>query len=414
MPYELFLAIRYLRARRGRRVARWTAGAAVVGIACGVAALVVATALANGFRDELQDKILRGTAHVTLSREGGAGVLEARAAAVRARGVEGVADAQPTTYEGALLGGPDGANYALLRGLDEGSPRALEGVRATLTRGSLDELFKVTGVENESVPVVLGEELAARSGLTTIGDEGFVLTAGSAASRSPSGAPNAQRVRVVGLFRTGLFEYDSAWAYLSLGSAARAGGDRPPAFAVSVEAHDLYASDEVARRLRGELGAGWTAVDWREANRPLFEALALERRVVALIIMLVTIVAALNITTTLALVVVERRADIAVLSTVGARAPSVTLVFVIEGAIIGAVGAVAGVVLGLVGCWVAEHFQLVRLPPDVYSLSAVPLHPHASDVLVAALAAFAVSLLATLYPAWQAARVRPAEVLRYE
>ena len=395
-------------------MARWTAGAAVVGIACGVAALVVATALANGFRDELQEKILRGTAHVTLSREGGAGVEEARAAALRARGIEGVADAQPTTYEGALLNGADGATYALLRGLDAGSPRALEAVRATLTRGSLEDLFKNSGVEDEPVPVVLGEELAARSGLTMIGDEGFVLTAGSAAQRSPSGAPDALRVRVVGLFRSGLFEYDSAWAYMSLESVARARGAGSPAFAVSVEAQDLYASGEVARRLHTELGAGWTAVDWREANRPLFEALALERRIVALIIMLVTVVAALNITTTLALVVVERRADIAVLSTVGARAPSVTLLFMIEGAIIGAAGALAGVALGLAACWFAERFQLVRLPPDVYSLSAVPLHPHASDVALAALAAFVVSLLATLYPAWQAARVRPAEVLRYE
>ncbi len=166
--------------------------------------------------------------------------------------------------------------------------------------------------------------------------------------------------------------------------------------------------------MREALGPTWAAVDWREANRPLFEALALERRTVALIIMLITVVAALNITTTLALVVVERRADIAVLSTVGARAPSVTLLFMIEGAVIGAVGALAGVALGLAACWAAERFQLVRLPPDVYSLSAVPLHPHAADVLAAALAAFAVSLLATLYPAWQAARVRPAEVLRYE
>lgn len=414
MPFELFLALRYLRARRGRRVARWTAGAAVAGIACGVAALVVATAVANGFRDELQGKILRGTAHVTLSREGGAGVEEARAAAARTRGVEGVADAQPTTYEGALLGGPDDAAYALLRGLDEGSPRALAAVRETLTRGSLDELFKTSAGEDEPVPVVLGEELAARAGLTTVGDEGFVVTAGSAARVSPTGAPDALRVRVVGLFRSGLFEYDSAWTYLSLASVARAGGKRPPSFAVSVEARDLYASGEVARRLRQELGGGWTAVDWREANRPLFEALALERRTVALIIMLVTVVAALNITTTLALVVVERRADIAVLSTVGARAPSVTLVFMIEGAVIGAIGALAGVVLGLSTCYLAERFQLIRLPPDVYSLSAVPLHPHAADVLTAALAAFVVSLLATLYPAWQAARVRPAEVLRYE
>lgn len=418
MPFELFLALRYLRARRGRRVARWTAGAGLVGIACGVAALIVATALANGFRDELRDKILRGTAHVTLSRAGGATLEEARAAAVRARRVEGVVDAQPTTYEGALLAGNDGATYALLRGLDGDSPRARAGVRATVTRGSLDDLFKTPeGDEDEAVPVVLGEELAARAGLTKVGDEGYVLTASAAgefARGSASEAPGALRVRVVGLFRTGLFEYDSAWTYLSSSAAAQAGGGRAPAFVVSVEARDLYASAEVARRLRDELGAGWTAVDWREANRPLFEALALERRTVALIIMLITVVAALNITTTLALVVVERRTDIAVLSTVGARAPSVTLVFMIEGAIIGAVGALAGVAVGLAACYLAERFQLVRLPPDVYSLSAVPLHPHAADVLTAALAAFVVSLLATLYPAWQAARVRPAEVLRYE
>ncbi|MFL6336035.1 MAG: FtsX-like permease family protein [Pyrinomonadaceae bacterium] len=416
MPFELFLALRYLRARRGRRVARWTAGAAVVGIACGVAALVLATALANGFRDELQDKILRGTAHVTLSREGGAGVEEARAAALRARRVEGVADAQPTTYEGALLAGNDGATYALLRGLDEASTPARAGVRATVTRGSLDDLFKNrAGDEDGAVPVVLGEELAARAGLTNIGDEGYVLTAGAAGELArESESPGPLRVRVVGLFRSGLYEYDSAWAYISLESAARAAGSRPTSFVVSVEARDLYASGEVARRLRESLGEGWTAVDWREANRPLFEALALERRTVGLIIMLVTIVAALNITTTLALLVVERRADIAVLSTVGARAPSITLLFMIEGAVIGAVGALAGAALGLSACYLAERFQLVRLPPDVYSLSFVPLHPHASDVLTAALAAFAVSLLATLYPAWQAARVRPAEVLRYE
>jgi len=418
MPFELFLALRYLRARRGRRVARWTAGAAVVGIACGVAALVLATALANGFRDELQEKILRGTAHITLSREGGLSVEEARAAAVRARRVEGVADAQPTTYEGALLAGRDGATYALLRGLDESSTPARANVRETLTRGSLDDLFKKReGDEEEAVPVLLGEELAARAGLTNVGDEGYVLTAGAAgglARGSEAEAPGALRVRVVGLFRSGLFEYDSAWAYTSLETAARAAVSRPTSVVVSVEARDLYASSEVARRLRAELGAGWTALDWREANRPLFEALALERRTVALIIMLVTIVAALNITTTLALLVVERRADIAVLSTVGARAASVTLVFVFEGALIGALGALSGVALGLAACRVADRFGLVRLPPDVYSLSAVPLHPHASDVLLAALAAFAVSLLATLYPAWQAARVRPAEVLRYE
>ncbi|HJQ33092.1 MAG TPA: FtsX-like permease family protein [Pyrinomonadaceae bacterium] len=433
MPYELFLALRYLRMRRGRRVARWTAAAAVVGIACGVAALVVALALANGFRDELRDKILRGTAHVTLAREGGASVDEARTVAARVRQVEGVRDAAATTYEGALLSGPGGSSYTLLRAVDEDSTRAREAVSASLTAGALDTLFDERP-ESDALPVVVGEELAARTGLARVGEEGWVLTVaprtgaqnleqGAASSESRATGseldvanvePRATRVRVAGVFRSGLYEYDSAWTYVSLPGAARAVGSTPASTAVSVEARDVEESGALARRVRQGLGAGWTAVDWREANRPLFEALALERRTVALIIMLITVVAALNITTTLALVVVERRADIAVLVALGARARSITLVFVVEGALVGAAGALLGAALGLAACFAADRFRLVRLPPDVYSLSAVPLHPHAPEVVWPALAAFAVSLLATLYPAWQAARVRPAEVLRYE
>jgi lipoprotein-releasing system permease protein len=444
------------------------------GIACGVAALVAALALANGFRDELRDKILRGTAHVTLARAGGGAITDPRALAGRVRAVEGVLDATPTTYEGALLSGPGGAAaYTLLRGVDAASPRARAEVQSTMTAGSLDAIFQhnkasaagdardanragdaneardanragdATGAGDASndagdasneaddvpVPIVVGEELATRAGLAEVGDEGWLVTgvtAGQTTSVAPGQAtgvaggeatgfaPRARRVRVVGVFRSGLYEYDSTWTYLSLDAFARVEGARASSTVVSIEARDIYASDEVARRVREALGAGWTTLDWREANRPLFDALALERRTVALIIMLITIVAALNITTTLALVVVERRADIAVLGALGARARSVMLIFVVEGALVGAAGALAGVALGLAACAAADRFHLVRLPPDVYSLSSVPLHPHAADVLLTALAAFAVSLLATLYPARQAARVRPAEVLRYE
>lgn len=432
MPYELFLALRYLRVRRGRRVARWTALAAVVGIACGVAALIVALALANGFRDELRDKILRGTAHVTLSRDGGG--ADVREAAARARRVEGVADAAPTTYEGVLLVGDGGSTYAVLRGMDEHSERAVANLKGSLTEGSLDKLFKHPRLYREvkpetgddpyggnppdadpsldAFPVVLGEELAERTGLK-VGDRGTVLT-GVNTPEPNVYMPVTRIVRVVGLFRSGLYEYDSSWGYMSLDNVSRVVGGRLASSVVSVEARDMYASRDVARRLREEFGGDWEAADWGETNRALFDALALERRTVALIIMLITIVAALNITTTLALVVVERRADIALLVALGARSRSVTLVFMLEGAIVGALGALAGVAAGLAACFAADRFNLVRLPADVYSLSSVPLHPHAADVLTPALAAFAVSLLATLYPARQAARVRPAEVLRYE
>ncbi|MBC7931891.1 MAG: ABC transporter permease, partial [Rubrivivax sp.] len=269
MPYELFLALRYLRARRGRRVARWTALAAVVGIACGVAAMVVAVALANGFRDELRDKILRGTAHVTLSRSDGGKIEDPRGVAARVLEVEGVTDAAPTAYEGALLSGPAGAAYTLLRGVDSASLRARAELQDTLSKGSLDSLFRDAAdagqdapsgerQTEEAVAVIIGAELAERTGLTEPGDEGWVLTgerAGGVASSGASGfVPRARRVRVAGVFRSGLYDYDSAWTYASLEGVARATGGGTGATVLSVSVRDIYASDETARRVRAALG----------------------------------------------------------------------------------------------------------------------------------------------------------------
>jgi lipoprotein-releasing system permease protein len=413
MPFELFLALRYLRMRRGRRVAKWTAAAAVAGIACGVAALIVALALARGFREELRDKILGGTAHVTLARAGGASAAELRAAAESARGVEGVRDAAPTTYAGALLNGPDGAAYAVLRGVDAGSPRAHEAARSTVSAGSFEPLLRTRAGESdeEPAPVVVGEELAVRTGLDEVGAEGWLVTGESVDGEL---SPRARRVRVAGLFRAGLHDYDAAWVYLGLAEALGAGGRASDAAVVSVEVRDLDAAGEVAARLRRTFGPEWTAVDWREANRALFAALELERKTVAVIIVLVMAVAALNITTTLALVVVERRADIAVLGALGARPGSLMTIFVIEGALVGLFGAALGVALGLAACAAGEHFELVRLPAEVYAITSVPFRTHWRDVLLPALAACVLSVLATLYPARQAARTRPAEALRYE
>ncbi|HVF48785.1 MAG TPA: ABC transporter permease [Pyrinomonadaceae bacterium] len=488
MPYEIFFAMRYLRLRRGRRgAAQLTALAAMLGIACGVGALIVAMSLANGFRDELQDKILRGTAHLTLMPEDGRPFADWRASVAALRGVEGVTDATATTYTGALLSGPDGAAYTIVRGVDTEAARVLAEIRRTLVAGSIENLFleaptdtgearssssakeSASSNKDERAPsksdgrtladedkralpdedddassnetmlsllgevedgppaqVIVGAELAARTGLARVGAEGW-LVSGEKSSESNGFAPRIRRIRVAGLFRSGLYDYDAAWTYTSLAMAASMSDDgatdklsedvHAPAVrasVISVEVADIYATRDVAERIRRAFGEGWTIVDWREANRALFAALELERRTVTLIIMLIMLVAALNITVTLALVVVERRADIAILGALGARASSIMSIFVLEGALIGAIGASAGVALGLVACFFGNYFGLVRLPPDVYSLTSVPLHPHTRDVLFIALAAFAVSLLATLYPARNAARVRPAEALRHE
>lgn len=460
MPFELFLALRYLYSRRRRQMARFTALAALVGIAFGVASLIVALSLSNGFRDEMRDKILRGTAHITLMRRDGQALRDWRALVERIRTTSGVSDAQPTTYEGSLLRGANGSAYAVLRGVDSGSSRTVSEIRSTLIAGTIDPVLNdsfssaaVKTKEEEERPaqaavsktdsservgpkigrhrtektsskdeadeetannvpqanVVIGAELAARTGLST-GDTGEIILPEETAFGL---APAFYRVRVAGVFRSGLYEYDSTWVYLSLASVSSfKGSPETSATVISIDAIDIYNSARVAAEVRARLGDDYVTVDWQEANRPLFAALALERRMGLFIIALIILVATLNITTTLVLVVIERRSDIAILTAMGARARSIMLIFMIEGALVGIIGAVCGIIIGLIACAVGQHYKLVSLPADVYSIGNVPFHAQARDVLLSALVAFLLSLLATIYPARVAARTRPAEALR--
>lgn len=421
MPFELFLALRYLRSRRRRKLARTTALLAIVGIATGVGALIVALALANGFRDEIQNKILRGTAHLTVMRRDNQPLENWEELKAKIAAVPGVTDAGASSYSGVLLTTTSGGvDYAVLRGFDAHSPASLSTLRNALTAGSADRL----STDEEAriicppavdrcpeVPAVVGQELAKRLNLH-VGDR--IQLTGGAERATPTGpAPRVQPVEIVGIFRTGLYEYDATWVYVSLKTVAAInnGAEIRPSV-ISVQIANLNSTGKTGEDIRRVLGAEFTTVDWQQANGPLFSALALERRAGAVIIALIILIAALNITTMLILVVVERRTDIAILGAMGARARSIMLIFVLEGVFIGLAGALAGIGLGLLGCYLAEKFHLVSLPPDVYSISSVPLHPHPMDVLLAAGLAFALTLLSTLYPARAAARVRPVEILR--
>jgi lipoprotein-releasing system permease protein len=408
MPYEIFLALRHLRSRQKRRLARVTALIAVVGIAVGVAALIVALALANGFRDEMRDKILRGTAHLTVMRSDGQSMPDYQEVAGRLASVAGVVTATGTTYDGALVIGPRASAYAVLRGTDGTSAQALADIARSLIAGSVDHVFETQRQEQDSPAVVLGAELAARTGLN-VGDRAEIIAAHSGFSSSNG---RKRHVRVAGIFRSGLFEYDSTWIYLPLDTAAAFSGDAHAASVISVHVRNIYDVKQTGTKVRELLGSSYTTVDWQEANRPLFTALALERRIGVIIIALIILIAALNITTTLILIVMERRRDIAILNTMGATPGSIMSIFVIEGAIVGVLGAVAGVTLGAIAILIANRYQLISLPPDVYSISNVPLNLHFRDMALAALVAFALSVVATIYPARAAARIRPAEMLR--
>src|SRR6185369_14332283 len=258
--------------------------------------------------------------------------------------------------------------------------------------------------QSELPNAVVGADLAARIGVA-IGDVFQILPANESGTAT-------RRLRVAGTFRSGLFEYDSTWIYIAFDTASTFAGDNHAASVMSMQVSDADNVKQVAANVSKVLGNSYNLVDWQQANQPLFSALALERRMGLFIIGLIIAIATLNIATMLILVVVERRREIAILNALGATRAGVMLVFIIEGAVIGAIGAVTGVVLGFVLCVIGNHYKLVSLPPAVYSISNVPLVPRPGEMILAALVAFVLSVLATIYPARAASRMRPVETLR--
>jgi lipoprotein-releasing system permease protein len=402
MPYELFLALRYLRVRHKRRLARVTSLAAVVGIAMGVAAFIVALGLSNGFRDEMRNKILQGTAHINVLRTDGYPLSETSSVATQIRQVAGVTGASPTTYDGAVVRGSKSSGYAVLRGIEPGSAEATS-LSHWLEAGSLFEK-EPASVEPQTV---VGGDLAKRLGLS-VGDVFQIIPAGSAVNTNVQ----TRRLRVSGIFRSGLFEYDSTWIYLPLETVTAFTGENHSASIISVQVRDIDDVKRTSEEIKKTLGASYNTIDWQQANQPLFTALAVERRMGLLIIGLIIAIAALNITTMLILVVIERRRDIAILNALGAMRKAIMFIFIIVGAAVGAIGALSGIVIGLVACAIANHYKLVSLPADVYSISHVPLNLRLNEILFAGLIAFGLSVLATLYPARAAAKMRSVETLR--
>jgi lipoprotein-releasing system permease protein len=359
----------------------------------GVAALIVAFALSNGFRDEMREKILQGTAHLSVVRADGRPLENYSELASQVKQVDGVVAASATTYDGALVRGTKGSSYAVIRGVEKDAVHA-----SWLREGSFGPLFETSS--NPSA--VVGADLASRIGLS-LGDVFQV---------QPANDSTPRRLRVAGVFSSGLFEYDSTWIYVSMETASEFAGNNHAASVMSVQVNDVDNVKQVSADISKTLGNSYTIIDWQQANQPLFAALALERRMGLFIIGLIIAIATLNITTMLILVVVERRRDIAILNALGATRTGVMLLFIIEGAVVGAIGAAVGVAIGFIACAIGNHYKLVSLPADVYSISNVPLIARPTEMLIAALVAFLLSVLATIYPARAASRMRPVEALR--
>lgn len=394
MRFEAKLALRYFRARR-KSLARFTSLVAALGIAAGVASLILANALARGFADEMQDKILANTAHVSIFLNDGTEIFDWLETKARLEKLANVRAVSATAYESAVLSGGQTTSYAVLRVAENGG--------------------QLTNAENQKpkakdqpVEISVGKELAEKANLKT-GDAAEIITIENEI------APHTRKVFVAEIFQTGLYEYDSTWIRIAPEDYARL--KNRAAFAptiLSVAVADIYRADETANQIRGALGERFKVVDWQQANEPLFAALSLERRVALAIISLIIFIAALNITTTLALLVGERRLDIAVLRTCGARTRNLIFIFLLEGLLLGAVGIFFGVAFGLLGCLLGNRFRIINLSKEVYSLDSIPFHPTLSNVVLIISIAFLLVLAATVYPAFKASRIKPLENLRQQ
>jgi lipoprotein-releasing system permease protein len=409
MRFELFVALRYLKAKRRQAAVSVATVISVLGVTAGVCALVVALAINNGFREDLESRLVGATANINLVRAKNDGIAHYEELTARLARLPHVMAAAPVLYEEGLISSRSRAEGVILKGVDPQREVQVGDLLKHLSGGSLEGLKQSFP---DSDPIIVGKDLAESLGLH-VGDTALVT--------SPQGyltpleiVPKFRHFRVVGIFDSGFYDFDSGWAFTSLAAAQRLFDLADEVSVIEFRIDDIYQADSVAETIRKAAGPGFDTTTWEEQNRSLFSALRLERLVTILTIGLIVLVAALNIFITLAMMVMEKNREIAVLMSMGARRRQVWALFTLHGLLIGGLGTVLGLVLGYTASWAGNRYHLIHLQADVYSLAFVPFHPRPWDGVWIALAALAISFLATLYPSLNAARLKPVEILRYE
>lgn len=411
LPFELYVALRYLVARRKQAFISLISVISTIGVAVGVMALIIALALMTGLQQEVRDRIVGSAAHVYVWNVSDAGFTFTgyREAARELSALPHVVGAAPAILGKALATTSHGDAFITVKGIDpELEPHVTE-VAEAIRQGSLDDLGHV------DAPVVggiiIGEDLSERLG-ALVGDDLTVVT--PQGTLSPMGMmPRPRRLRVVGVFSLGLYEYDSAYGFVTLEVASRLlGKDRIDLMQLRVD--DIYEAPQIARSITETLGPTYQSQDWSEMNQSLFSALWLEKMAISITIGLIVMVAALNIIASLILLVMEKSRDIAILKTMGAAPRSIMGIFMLQGAVIGCIGTAAGAVGGYGISTFLDRYRLIRVPIDVYQISYVPFTIEPRDFALVIVSALAICFLATIYPSRQASRLDPAEALRYQ
>jgi len=446
MRFELFIASRYLRAKRRQAFIGIITGISIAGVAAGVASLVVAMAITNGFRQDLQQRLLGSTSHISLQRIADDGIKDWPPLMERLSKQPHVGAAAPAIFEQVLISRGPRARGAVLKGMmpryerkvgdllnsvKEGSATPLEDESAAEAAAkpeskpaeksdrstqdatqSSDSLEAVQQRVASMPPIVLGKDMADNLG-AKVGDP--VLVTSPQGELTPFGmVPKYNRFRIVGIFSSGFYDYDSSWAFVRLSDAQKLFGLGDLISVIEFKVDDIYQAAPIARQLEDAAGKGFMATNWEEQNKALFHALKLERLVTFITIGLIVFVAALNILISLIMMVMEKTKDIAVLMSMGTRRAQVRNLFIAQGVLIGVIGTTIGLVLGYAIAYAGGQYHVLSLSPEVYSIDYVPFAPRWIDGVWVALFAVLISFVATLYPSWSAARILPAEALRYE
>ncbi|MGA9716638.1 MAG: FtsX-like permease family protein [Acidobacteriaceae bacterium] len=417
MRFELFIAARYLRAKRRQAVVGVITAISIAGVAAGVAALIIALAITTGMRRDLQDRLLGSTSHVELMRTAGDGIRDWRPLVARLKKLPHVVAYAPGLYGQVLVSRGARSGGLLLKGILPADERRVTDLLDMVKVGSAQALEPaaapvIPGDTAPLPPIVIGQDLATTLD-AKVGDT--VLITSPQGELTPLGiVPKFQRFYVAGIFHSGFYQYDSSMGFVRLADAQHLLGEPDLISVVAFKVDDLYHADAIGREIEQAAGAGFLTNNWMEQNRELFRALRLEQIVTFIVIGLIVCVAALNILIALTMMVMEKTRDIAVLMSFGVRAEQVRRIFLMQGLLISAIGTAIGLVVGYAASWAGGHYRFIHLPGDVYSIDYLPFAPRIVDALIVAVVALGVSLVATLYPSRSAARVLPAEALRYE
>ncbi|MBM4338313.1 MAG: lipoprotein-releasing ABC transporter permease subunit [Deltaproteobacteria bacterium] len=423
MRYEWFIGLRYLKAKRKQTFISIITVISIAGVMLGVMALIVVLSVMNGFQQTIKEKILGTQAHLVVLKASEKGMDHYEEAIQKVEGVKGVISAAPFIFSQVMLSSESGVSGVVLKGIDPDRVAKVTELARNLKAGRLEDLKEnrvKEGKEKDLSGIILGVELAKHLSVTV---DDYIQVISPLGTMTPMGMmPKMKRFRVKGIFYSGMYEYDNTMAYVSIESAQKFFAMEERITGIEIKTEDIYKVKEIGKDIRKKMGFPFWTKDWMEMNRNLFSALKLEKVIMFIIVVLIVLVAAFNIISTLIMVVMEKNKDIAILKSMGAPSRSILRIFIIEGGVIGVVGTVLGAIAGLMVAFNLEKiidfletsFGFKILPRDVYYIDKFPSQVNPLDVSLIVITAILISLLATLYPSWRASKLDPAEALRYE